>query len=86
MCNGVKTARCAKKRKAQKTPHPAALRQELRCSEQGISAMRRAYVFMCKKCFFLFPHTPFFFFFKKVKDKEKEKDKDKEKEQEKENI
>ncbi len=41
---------------------------------------------MCKKCFFLFPHTPFFFFFKKVKDKEKEKDKDKEKEQEKENI
>ena len=48
----------------------------------------RANVFMCKKCFFLFPHTPFFFFFKKVKDKEKEKekDKDKEKEQEKENI
>ena len=38
---------------------------------------------MCKKCFFLFPHTPFFFFFKKVKDKEKEKDKDKEKEQKK---
>ena len=34
---------------------------------------------MGKKCFFLSPHTPFFFFFKKVKDKEKEKDKDKEK-------